>query len=401
MQERILVVDDSITSCQILNHLLRGAGYEVVCAYNGVEALAELSSGSFSMVITDIDMPIMGGFELIRKIAELPNKKPIVMVMSAKGPEMIDTAQGLARAYELDFIGSLQKPINRHDLMLMLGHTVAPHLVDKPLPPELTNDVHEALSMMENALTPVFQPTVNCEDGSVHGVECLSRWKTSFGGLVGPDVFRPIALQHGFTPFVTKKILGLALEEWAACREKGVELHFNVNVAPRDVCSLSFVDIVREALEFYEMPPGFLTLELTEADMIDHPAIALEVLGRIRLMGVKLALDDFGAGIDPLLRLKSMPFTEMKTDRPFLQDAAGCNKSSVILDNTIDLAQRLGMEVTCEGVENEEQWHVAKRLGANRAQGYYIARPMGVNELAGWAKNWEPPEAMLQSRPSA
>ena len=390
MQERIIVVDDCVTSCAILDHMLSQAGYLVVCTSNGAEALAEIKKGPYQFVITDIAMPVMDGYALIREMAEMHGNRAAVIVVSERGAPIIETALELARVHGLDFLGALAKPVSRAELLLLLGQTVAPHLEQStPIKDLLAEEVF-SFDLLENSLTPVFQPSINCSDGSIYGVECLSRWKTTFGGLVGPDIFLPIAARHGFSPFVTRRMLSLALTALNGWRKEEINVNLNVNVSPNDICSMDFVDVVAETLEEHGVQPELLTLELTETDIIDDLATALEVLGRLRLMGVGLSLDDFGAGIDPLLRLKTIPFTELKTVKPFVRDAAGENKSSVILDNTIKLAQRLGLAVTCEGVENSKQMDLARELGADRAQGYFIARPMSGVDFVHWAKKWQP-----------
>ncbi|MBL4791161.1 MAG: EAL domain-containing protein [Kordiimonadaceae bacterium] len=394
MPDHVLVVDDSATTRSTLEHVLDLSGFEVTCAKDGAEAVLELERSHFDFVVTDIAMPNMDGYELLRKMAELKERRPGVIVMSEKGQHIINTGRELAQAYSMNFLGVLPKPIDQTDLLKLLRHVARPRVRPKSL---FGLEIAESAflrGMQIDALSAVFQPKVNCIDGSLNSVECLARWKTAHHGLLGPETFLPIAVRKGHMHLVTKKMLTLALRQWGYWAKRGSKLHVAVNVSPQDVCRLELVDEVRIALIENDVSPEYLTLELTETEHIENTAVALEVMGRLRLMGIKLALDDFGTGIDPLLRLKSMPFNELKADQPFLQDAMLANPATVILTNTISLARRLGMTSTCEGVETIGQWNLTRMLNATCAQGYFIAPPMSSSDLINWVRDWNPVQLM-------
>jgi EAL domain-containing protein (putative c-di-GMP-specific phosphodiesterase class I) len=125
-------------------------------------------------------------------------------------------------------------------------------------------------------------------------------------------------------------------------------------------------------------------LEVTESAVMADPARALDVLGRLHAMGVKLAVDDFGTGYSSMAYLKALPVDELKVDRSFVGQMASNTSDGVIVRSTIDLGHNLGLRVVAEGVETQEAWQELAALGCDTAQGYYLGRPMPATDLERW-----------------
>lgn len=394
-QGRILVVDDSASVRHMLDDLLTRNGYVVTQACDGEDALKKVGDQPLNFILTDIEMPGMDGYCFIRHLAAGGGKIPSIVVMSGRGDAIINTAAALANAYGLPLLGALAKPICAEQLIPLLRE-VSSHQTqgkDGEFTTLLTEPAFMA-GLAGDALTTAYQPKVRCQDGCVDGVECLARWKTKDHGILGPNTFLPVASRKGYMPTMTHRLLDLAGEHWASWRERGVSVNMAVNISSHDVRNLSLIDDVKKMLTDYGMPAHALTLELVESEFLEDMASSLEVLGRLRLLGVNLALDDFGAGFDPFVRLTNIPFSEIKVDKTFVNADSANKTASSILELAVRLAQRLDIDSVCEGIETKEQWQSVCCLGATSGQGYYLARPQECGSLGDMLREWEP-EALI------
>jgi EAL domain-containing protein (putative c-di-GMP-specific phosphodiesterase class I) len=114
----------------------------------------------------------------------------------------------------------------------------------------------------------------------------------------------------------------------------------------------------------------------------------LENLARLRIKGFGLSIDDYGTGYSSLQQLSRIPFTELKIDQSFVMHASAKEACRVILESSLDIAKKLGLQTVAEGVETRADWELLKRLGCDAAQGYFIARPMEAAKIAAWAAAW-------------
>jgi EAL domain-containing protein (putative c-di-GMP-specific phosphodiesterase class I) len=136
-----------------------------------------------------------------------------------------------------------------------------------------------------------------------------------------------------------------------------------------------------------EVPTDRLVLELTEG--ATQPLVKLmDTLTRFRIKGIGLAIDDFGVGYSTLMQLRQLPFTELKIDRFFVDDAPTSKDSELIVKSIIDLAHGLGLTVTAEGIETAEQMILLRDLGCDVAQGFFVARPLEPNKVQDWIVEW-------------
>jgi EAL domain-containing protein (putative c-di-GMP-specific phosphodiesterase class I) len=199
-----------------------------------------------------------------------------------------------------------------------------------------------------------------------------------------PGEFIPLAERTGLIHPLTRWVLDAALRQAAEWHRGGHRLSIAVNVSTRCLLDPSFPDQVTERLAAWEVPAGSLMLEVTESAVMADPARALDVLGRLHAMGVKLAVDDFGTGYSSMAYLKALPVDELKVDRSFVGQMASNTSDAVIVRSTIDLGHNLGLRVVAEGVETQEAWQDLAALGCDTAQGYYLGRPMPATDLERW-----------------
>ena len=213
-------------------------------------------------------------------------------------------------------------------------------------------------------------------DGTVRGVEALVRWRHPERGLLPPAEFIPAAERTGLIHPLTDVVLSAALARARHWYDAGTPTAVAVNVSTRTLLDSGFADRVLAHLAAHRTPPALLGLEITETTIMEDPDRALAVLTRLADAGVRLSIDDFGTGYSSLAYLKSLPVHELKIDRSFVAGMMTSERDRVIVDSTVALGRRLGLDVVAEGVEDEPTRVALDDLGCELAQGFLFSRPV-------------------------
>ena len=246
---------------------------------------------------------------------------------------------------------------------------------------ELIGELHAAIEAGQLHLQ--YQPKVHLESGAVHGVEALVRWSHPSRGLLSPGHFLPLVEQSGLSRALTAFVLDRALEEVGrSCPDLGIA----VNLGPADLLDLALPGEVAAALRRHDVAPARLTLEVSEDMVMTDLARTVGVLGELRTIGVRIALDDFGAGRSSLSHLKGLPLGELKIDRSFVQGMSEDPECSAIVRAAVELGQRLGLRVVAEGVTTSETWETLSEWRCDEGQGHLLGRPMPLGELQAWLR---------------
>ena len=242
-------------------------------------------------------------------------------------------------------------------------------------------------ALINHRLNMVYQPKIALADGQLKRVEALVRWDDPKLGKVPPSRFVPLAERHGLIDQLTQWGLRTTLRQWIEWRDQGVDTCIAFNISALSLEELDFPDLVERMCRALDVPTDRLVLELTEGST--QPLIKLmDTLTRFRIKGIGLAMDDFGVGYSTLMQLRQLPFTELKIDRFFVDDAVTSADSRAIVASIIQLAHSLELSVTAEGVETEAQLHLLCDLGCDVAQGYWIAEPLEPELLGQWQSDW-------------
>jgi EAL domain-containing protein (putative c-di-GMP-specific phosphodiesterase class I) len=255
----------------------------------------------------------------------------------------------------------------------------------------LTADLRRA--MAENGLLVHYQPQVSFKTGEVTGFEALVRWQHPQRGLLSPSDFISLAERTGLIKRLTDAVLETAFADCRAWRAVGYPLPVAVNLSTRNLLDLDFADSVAALLAKHGLSPEWLTLEITEGVLMLDPVRALQMLSRVRELGVRLSVDDFGTGYSSLSYLHGMRIDEVKIDKSFIAGGVSEESSAAIVRSIIDLGHSLGVEVIAEGVEDAAAWELLRGLGCDGAQGFYVGHPMAFGDLIKWleAAQWKPP----------
>jgi diguanylate cyclase (GGDEF)-like protein len=252
----------------------------------------------------------------------------------------------------------------------------------------LLADLRDAVA--SNALAVHYQVKVDLTTARVEGVEALARWQHPTHGPVGPDEFIPLAEQSSLITPLTMLVLRTALRDVAAWRTTRPGFTVAVNISPRSLLDPTFVDEVSRALAAASVAPDALTLEITENSLMSDPDRAVGALRRLGDLGIRLSVDDLGTGYSSLAYLRRLPIHEVKIDRSFLSEFPHASAQAVV-GAIVDLGHRLGHAVVAEGVEDADVYAALAALGCDSAQGFWLGRPVGSEELSRLLNGWNPP----------
>lgn len=246
----------------------------------------------------------------------------------------------------------------------------------------LMSDLREALQHNQTEL--YYQPKISLATGNVVGVEALIRWHHRDRGWVPPIDFVPMAEKTGVIKHLTRWVVDQAINDLKALHEIDPELTVSVNISARDLSSPELPGLFETRIKRYELRAEQVIIELTETAAMDDPYRGLEALNALTAIGLKLSIDDFGAGYSSLSYLKKLPASEIKLDRTLLQDIEFNDSARMIVETAIRMGQGLGYRVVAEGVETEQSAHLLESLGAEMLQGYWICPPKSLDDLRAW-----------------
>lgn len=242
---------------------------------------------------------------------------------------------------------------------------------------ELENGLRSALS--NDAMDVYFQPLVNTRTGEVSGYETLLRWNRPGQGLVSPTTFIACAEETGIIVPLGEWVIRKATQEAAEWKN---EVTVAINLSPTQMSNPALVSTVMQALASSQLDPARLEIEITETVLMNETEQNLRTLHALRNLGVRIALDDFGTGFSSLSYLRAFPFDKLKIDQCFVRDIETSPENQAIVRSVVTLARDLGMSITAEGVENEQQATILAGLGCQTVQGYLYSRPVPAGELA-------------------
>jgi diguanylate cyclase (GGDEF)-like protein len=240
-------------------------------------------------------------------------------------------------------------------------------------------DLRNAVPARDFALH--YQPFLDLQSGRVTGFEALARWHHPIRGLIDPVEFIPIAEETGLIVSIGEWVLRTACLEAAHWPP---DIGLAVNLSPAQLKGDHLLEVVKEALASSGLAPTRLELEITESVLLQKTDESLALLHQLRALGIRFALDDFGTGYSSLSYLRGFPFDKIKIDQSFIHDVDTNNDSTVIVGAIIGLARGLGMTVTAEGVETEEQRATLRKHGCTEVQGHLFSRPLPGDEVPGF-----------------
>lgn len=389
VQKTAYIVDDEESMIEVLSEMLEELGYRVH-GFNRAEQFfaRAVQPSPGSILLLDLNMPGMDGIQVMRRLTDLKDPPDLILI-SGFDESILSAAEKLGRVHKLRILGSLKKPIHPNKLRKMLA--CAERSQQQQSRNKVSGNGEIPVEELESALKRNefilhYQPQLRMHDKKLVGLEALVRWQHPQRGLLFPDAFIPLAERYGVIERLTQNVIASVVNQGHQWDASGILPRVSVNVSPKDIVGLTLPEQLSDLLAENSLSPENLTVEVTETAVLAELVTSLDILTRIRLMGINLSIDDFGTGYSSLQLLHQLPFNEIKIDRSFVANMKCDREALNIVKSCINLGHDLNLCVVVEGIEDQDTWNLLVDLGCDIAQGYFISKPVPPNQLAGFLR---------------
>jgi EAL domain-containing protein (putative c-di-GMP-specific phosphodiesterase class I)/CheY-like chemotaxis protein len=356
-------------------------------AADGEQALRAIRAAPIDVIVCDLNMPGMDGVEFIRHVAEEHLAASIVLA-SGMEVNLIGSVESMAQAHGLTVLGCIEKPLSKQKLANVLRrHRASAGTAASSEAPEFSgSEIRHAIEAGE--IVPYYQPEVSFATVKPRAFEVLARWQHGERGLLYPGLFISAVERHGLMEDMTRTLIDRALGQLSDWQKSGLDPQLSFNLSLDYLGEPRVADVLSWIAERRKIDAAHIVLEITETSAGTRLTTVLENLARLRMKGFGISIDDYGTGYSTMQQLSRIPFTQLKIDRMFVSGAASRANMRTILESSIQLANKLGLQSVAEGVEKDEEWSLLKSLGCDLAQGYYIAHPMPAEAVLDWQRGW-------------
>ncbi len=365
------------------DELLRQFAARLQKSVRNADLLARLDADEFAVVLSGngVAQQVPETARLIFAALEAPftiDHLPLEVNASigvALAPEHATNAEDLLRRSDMAMRAAKRS---------VSGYSIYTTAIDKYDPQRLTLMGELSYAIDHDELALFYQPKISFKSNRIVGVEALLRWYHPQRGMVAPDEFIPLAEKTGAIQRLTQWVFTKAIRQAALWRRAGIPLKVSLNLSVRNLLEPTFPNRMMSIIESEGAGVDGITMEITESALMADPATARKVLIVLSERGLHFSIDDFGTGYSSLAYLKHLPVGEIKIDKLFVAKLNTDADDSAIVRSTIELGHNLGLSVTAEGVEDEQTWARLAELGCDEAQGYYMSRPLPLDQLERW-----------------
>jgi EAL domain-containing protein (putative c-di-GMP-specific phosphodiesterase class I)/CheY-like chemotaxis protein len=359
------------------------AGFRTVSSTSAGRLAELVASSKPDVIVLDLQMPDEDGVSALRHLADAQSKAKIFLITGMDERTIASAEQyGLRRG--LSVFGTLQKPFDPDELLARFERA---HAAIRPLTPQ---DLEQAIETGE--LVVYYQPIIRRfadNTWDIAAVEALLRWNHPVRGMLTPESFLSMGEAHGLSRAMTDFVLQRGIEQLKGWEAQRLRIGLRVNIAATLISDIAFPDRLERMLIEQSVDAEALALEITETAMLEQTPDAFDILTRLRIKHIGLAIDDFGIGYSSLTQLFRMPFNEMKIDRSLVGRIIESKEASIMVDALISLAHKLNLTVCAEGVENRATLDALGAFGADFAQGYFISTPVPAAEIPRIIGHWD------------
>lgn len=389
MTTRLLVVDDEPRITRLVKRVAEDLGFDVLAICDPLQFSESYLNFKPDIIVLDLRMQQIDGVEMLRYLAEQRSKSG-VFVMSGVDCRVINTAERLGQSLSLNMLGAILKPFDNELLRKHLVRAATMPTAQKIEAGQQVITAQDLADAIENdQLYLNYQPKVDLHSGVVHGVESLARWEHPVQRAISPVVFIPVAESNGLIEQLTYHFLHRMLIDTASWPEYAKRLNIAVNLSAKLLESVDLPDRIASMLNEFSFPPEQLTLEITESLAISLSSLNMDILTRLRLKGIQLAIDDLGTGYSSLEQLYNLPYGELKIDKSFVSAAQHHHEARTMVQSITQLGHGLGLSVVAEGIEDLKTVHWLRKIGCDIGQGYYFSRPLKSGQLPEWLEAWQ------------
>ncbi|MFK5950886.1 MAG: ammonium transporter, partial [Methylococcales bacterium] len=238
------------------------------------------------------------------------------------------------------------------------------------------------IALEQDQFFMVYQPKVNCQTNHIQSMEALLRWKHPKEGLISPAIFIPILEESTLMEDVTQWILGTVCQQIAIWKKQALcDFYVAINISGRDFSVHNFVQQVEQHLLQHQVAGHYIEFEITETVLASNTEQCIDVMNKIKKLGIRFAIDDFGTGYSSMSYLKKFPVDTLKIDKAFIDYCDSKKEDTAICTAIISLAKSLHLELVAEGVETDSQLQFLKKKKCDMYQGYLFSRPLSVLEV--------------------
>ncbi len=227
-------------------------------------------------------------------------------------------------------------------------------------------------AIANNELTLNYQPIVNASTGLITSVEALLRWNSPVHGNVAPPVFIQIAEEAGMMADIGRFVINRAMED----SRRWPDIETAINISPAQLRSATILQDLLESASRFSVSPERIMLEITETVLLANDQRTTDTLNQLKACGFRLALDDFGTGYSSISYIRDFPFDELKIDRSFVQSIDTSPRSLAIIEAIVVLADKTGLSIVAEGIEEQREMQIMQQVGCSRLQGYLFSKPL-------------------------
>lgn len=388
----LLIIDDDRAICAMLTEIARNLGYRVDSASTAAEIEVAIDR-PHDLVMLDLSLGDTDGMVVMRSLAAQHPGARLVLLTGAD-VSVLSGARRVAEMSGFRVLGAFAKPAPIVELEALLRDE-APLPDPTPTAPsaDLRAIVLDALD--HGKMFMLYQPIVDFTERRISGAEALVRLDLDGSQAISPAVWVPIIEEAGRTRDLLDVVFRLTTHDRAHVPALQALENISLNLSLLDLADLQLPEHAELALH-QASPPGSWTLELTETAEISTLHDALDVLVRLRLKGFRIAMDDFGTGASTLDRLKELPLTSLKADRRFIRTDFHDSEHSVsMLKAAVELGAALGLKVVAEGIETADELELARSVGCDYGQGYFIGKPVRAEAFGVLVASW-----LIQNEPA-
>jgi diguanylate cyclase (GGDEF)-like protein/PAS domain S-box-containing protein len=362
--------------------LVQAAQRLSACARAG-DVVARLGGDEFALVLPALEDDMLAAGVAARVIEALAQPfhlagQPLFVSASvgiATYPENGRDAETLLKNADTAMYGAKNGGRNNYQFYVAEMHENATQRL------QTETQLRQALERGEFLLH--YQPKLDLASGTISGFEALLRWDHPQRGLVPPLEFIAILEDTGLILPVGEWVIGEVCRQLEAWQAAGMAVRpVAINLSARQLQQADLAGAVERIVARAGVDPALLEFELTESMLMANPEAAVEILKRIKALGIRLSVDDFGTGYSSLAYLKRFPLDALKIDRTFVRDLPDDPDDAAITKAVIRLAHSLSLKVVAEGVENADQLRELEHYGCDQIQGYYVSRPLPAHGCA-------------------
>lgn len=344
----------------------------------------------FSPTVVLIDLQSAGndGLDHLKAMAN-ENCDAQIVLASETNVRALETAKQLGEFLGLAVIASQRSPtmtnVVRHELRKARQSHTGMTLSDL------------ARALESGRILPYFQPKAcfrQRHGWPIHEVEALPAWRVNDTDTLMADDFLPLAEDGGLMPALTNSLIDQVIKQLREWRKMRINLAVAINLPLACVRDTGFPDALHDRVRAAQLEPADFTLEVSEPLAACHSASAIDVLGRLKAFGFRLAIDEFGTGYCSIEQLFRLNFDELKIDPSLVIESRTSGEARTIVEATVLLGQKLGLVVCADGVDSQRSLQYVGRIGCHKAQGSYISRPLDARRIEARLHEWNVPAAI-------